>query len=297
MPMPIRILISGASGLIGSALSQTLTASKTSVSRLVRNRASIKPEEIALPPYGSSSQLEDFTSVIHLAGANIAGHRWTSAYKQKIFESRVQTTEHLARLLAGLKNPPKTFLCASAVGIYGNRGDEVLTEDSPPGQGFLAKTCIAWEAAAQPARDAGIRTVHLRFGVVLAPKDGALAKLLPIFRLGLGGRLGTGKQWMGWVSLQDAIRAVLFILENDTLSGPVNVVAPAPVTNAAFTQSLAKALHRPAIVPVPAFALRIALGQMADEGLLASTRVIPSRLQQAGFRFTHPQVDSALSAK
>jgi uncharacterized protein (TIGR01777 family) len=287
----MRILISGASGLIGSALSQALTDSGASVFRLVRNR-----EEMGRPSFGNMSQLEDSTAVIHLAGANVAAHRWTADYKRIIAESRIQTTGWLARQLAGLKNPPKAFLCASAVGIYGNRGNEVLTEDSPPGQGFLAETCVAWEAAAQPARAAGIRTVHLRFGVMLAPGGGALGKILPIFRLGLGGRLGTGKQWTSWVSLKDAVSAILFILDNQTLSGPMNIVAPAPITNAEFTQSLAKTLHRPAIFPVPAFALRIALGEIAEEGLLASARVIPQKLEQAGFRFEHPHLDAALSA-
>jgi uncharacterized protein (TIGR01777 family) len=291
----MRVLISGASGLIGSSLAKELTNKGAAVFRLVRGQ----PEgarEAVLPPQGNPAQFEDFTAVIHLAGASIAAHRWTAAYKREIAESRIQPTAKLAQILAGLKRPPRVFLCASAIGIYGDRGEEVLTEDSPPGTGFLAETCRAWEAAAEPAREAGIRTVHVRFGVVLARKGGALGKMLPVFQHGSGGRLGSGKQWMSWISLQDAISAIAFLIEQETISGPVNVVAPAPVTNAEFTQSLARMLHRPAIFPVPAFALRVALGPMADEGLLASTRVVPQKLQQAGFSFAHPQLDTALSA-
>src|SRR5579884_583551 len=291
----MRVLISGASGLIGSSLARELAYRGAGVFRLVRRRPE-DAREVALPPQGHPAQFEDFTAVIHLAGANIAAHRWTEAYKREIAESRIQPTAKLAHVLAGLKRPPQVFLCASAIGIYGDRGEEVLTEDSPAGTGFLAETCRAWEAAAQPARDAGIRTAHMRFGVVLAPKGGALDKILPVFQLGAGGRLGSGKQWMSWISLQDAISAIAFLMEKETISGPVNVVAPAPVTNAEFTQLLARMLHRPAIFPVPAFALRVALGQMAEEGLLASARVIPQKLQQAGFRFEHPQLADALSA-
>jgi uncharacterized protein (TIGR01777 family) len=187
------------------------------------------------------------------------------------------------------------MLVASAIGIYGNRGDELLDESSAPGSGFMAELCEQWEAAAQPARDAGIRVVHLRFGVVLGP-GGALTRVTPIFRLGLGGPLGSGRQWMSWISLSDAVAAILFALDTPTLTGPVNLTAPNPVTNAEFTRALARRLHRPAIFPVPAFALRIALGQMADEALLASARVLPARLTQAGFQFQHPTVEDALAA-
>jgi hypothetical protein len=242
------------------------------------------------------AQLEDFDVIIHLSGANLASHRWTPAYKREILESRVQTTQALARLLAGLRRPPRIFLCASAVGIYGNRDAEVLTEKSAPGTGYLAETCVAWEASAQPALDAGIRTVHLRFGVVLTPDDGALAKMLPLFRLGLGGKLGSGEQWMSWISLPDVISAVFHIIDAPQLSGPVNMVAPIPVTNAEFTRTLGLALHRPAIVPAPAFALRLAFGEMADEALLASTRAIPAQLAQSGFRFQHAQLALALES-
>jgi uncharacterized protein (TIGR01777 family) len=188
------------------------------------------------------------------------------------------------------------LLVASATGIYGDRHDEFLDELSPPGKGFLADVCRQWEAAAEPAVLADIRVVHLRLGVVMSPGDGALAKMLPLFRLGLGGRLGSGRQWMGWISLQDAVAAILFAMDTPALSGPVNLTAPAPVTNADFTRALARAVHRPAILPAPAFALRLALGEMADEALLASARTIPARLSSAGFGFAHPTIDEALAA-
>jgi uncharacterized protein len=198
--------------------------------------------------------------------------------------------------LASLRQPPSTLVVASATGIYGDQGDEVLDESSAPGSGFLADLCRQWEAAAQPAVDAGIRVVHARFGVVLGPGAGALSKMLPLFRLGLGGRLGSGKQWMSWISLSDVVAAILFILETPSLTGPINVCSQIPVTNSQFTHAVAQAVHRPAILPAPAFALRLALGEMADEALLASARVIPARLNEAGFQFTHPTIDQALSA-
>jgi hypothetical protein len=194
------------------------------------------------------------------------------------------------------RQPPSTLVVASATGIYGDQGDEVLDESSAPGSGFLADLCRQWEAAAQPAVDAGIRVVHARFGVVLGPGAGALSKMLPLFRLGLGGRLGSGKQWMSWISLSDVVAAILFILETPSLTGPINVCSQIPVTNSQFTHALAHAVHRPAILPAPAFALRLVLGEMTDEALLASARVIPAKLNEAGFQFTHPTIDQALSA-
>jgi uncharacterized protein (TIGR01777 family) len=300
-----RILISGASGLIGTALVRAFTANQISVFCLARKPRPDSQHEILWSPLSpraiaDPSQLENFDAVIHLSGANVAAYRWTPAYKKEIVESRVQTTRALSQLLAGLKHPPQTFLCASATGIYGNRGDEILIENSAPGSGFLAETCMRWEAAAQPApdagKDAGIRVVHLRFGVVLAREGGALGKLLPVFRLGLGGRLGSGRQWMSWISLPDLVSAVSHCISTPQLAGPVNMVAPTPVTNAEFTQMLAHAVHRPALFPAPAFALRAALGEMADEGLLASARVIPAQLTQSGFQFRHPQLALALDA-
>ncbi len=300
MNTPSRVLISGASGFIGTALVRVFTVNQISVNRLVRKPKPDSPQEICLSPSSSPaiatpSELENYDAVIHLSGANVA-HRWTPAYKKKIVESRVRTTAALVRLLAGLRNPPKVFLCASAVGIYGNRDDEILTEATAPGTGFLAETCIAWEAAAQPAKNAGIRTAQLRFGVVLSPKDGALAKMLPLFRSGLGGRLSSGRQWMSWITLPDLLRAVLYLVTASEVSGPVNIVAPTPVTNAEFARTLARALHRPAILPVPAFALRAIFGEMADETLLSSIRVIPEKLTQAGFRFQHPDLAPALES-
>lgn len=300
MTTPARILLSGASGLIGTAVAHHCMAQQISAMRLVRKPPqrtgeiswSPRSEEVIAAPV----QLEGFDAVIHLSGANVAGHRWTAAYKQEIVESRVKTTQTLARLLAGLVKPPQVFLCASATGVYGDRGDEILTEDSSPGSGFLAETCIAWEAASQPACAAGIRVVHLRFGVVLAPQGGALAKMMPAFRLGLAGRLASGKQWISWISLSDAVRAVFHIINTPNLVGPVNLVAPIPVTNADFTRTLARTLHRPAIFPAPAFALRLVLGEMAEETVLASSRVIPAKLAQSSFRFEHAQLAFSLES-
>jgi hypothetical protein len=210
--------------------------------------------------------------------------------------SRVESTRTLATTLANLRRPPKALLVASATGIYGSRGDEILDESSEPGGGFLADLCREWEAAARPAVEAGIRVVNLRFGVVLGPGPGALAKMLPLFRLGLGGRLGSGRQWMSWISLTDAVAAILFLMDTPALAGPVNLTAPYPVTNAEFTRALAHAIHRPDLLPAPAFALRLALGAMADEALLASARAVPSKLTNAGFSFTHSTLDVALAA-
>jgi uncharacterized protein (TIGR01777 family) len=294
-----KILISGASGLIGTSLIRASGANQISLTRLVRKSRPESQQEICWSPQSSpamadAAQLEGFDAVIHLSGANIGAHRWTAAYKREIVESRVQSTHALAQLLAGLKNPPRAFLCASATGIYGNRGDEILTESSAPGSGFLAETCVQWEAAAQPAKDAGIRVVHLRFGAGLSLEGGALAKLLPIFRMGLGGKLGSGKQWMSWMSLPDVVSAIFHIIQEAQLSGPVNMVSPILVTNAEFTRTLANVLHRPAIFPVPAFALRIVVGEMADEAVLASTRVLPARLAETGFHFQHARLALAL---
>jgi uncharacterized protein (TIGR01777 family) len=296
-----KILISGASGLIGTSLIRASGANQISLTRLVRKSRPESQQEICWSPQSSpamadAAQLEGFDAVIHLSGANIGAHRWTAAYKREIVESRVQSTHALAQLLAGLKNPPRAFLCASATGIYGNRGDEILTESSAPGSGFLAETCVQWEAAAQPAKDAGIRVVHLRFGAGLSLEGGALAKLLPIFRMGLGGKLGSGKQWMSWMSLPDVVSAIFHIIQEAQLSGPVNMVSPILVTNAEFTRTLANVLHRPAIFTVPAFALRIVVGEMADEAVLASTRVLPARLAETGFHFQHARLALALES-
>jgi len=283
--------------MLGGALRQALAARNVQVLQLVRRTAAV-PAELewgpARPePLAGLDALEGLTAAIHLSGANVTGHRWSRAYKREMTASRVHSTRALATALAGLKRPPKTLLVASAVGIYGDRGDEMLDEASAPGSGFLAGLCQQWEAAAQPALAAGIRVVHLRLGVVLA-RGGALARIASIFRLGLGGRLGSGRQWMSWISLDDALAAILFALETPALAGPVNLTAPNPVTNAEFTGTLARQLHRPALLPAPAFALRLALGQMADEALLASARAFPARLTAAGFEFNHPTLQQAL---
>ena len=219
---------------------------------------------------------------------------WTRRQKALIRDSRVRGTRFLAESLARLSKPPKAFLCASAIGFYGHRGGETLTEESPAGKGFLPEVGQQWEEACRPAAQAGMRVVNLRFGIVMSPKGGALQKMLPPFRFGLGGRLGDGKQWMSWISLPDAAGAIAHALANESLRGPVNVVSPNPVTNLHFTQALGRTLRRPAVFPVPAFAVRLLFGEMADEALLASTRVEPKKLKSTGYRFRHPELEPAL---
>lgn len=284
--------------MIGTALRTALDRHNHEVLQLVR-RAPGKDELQWNPGHGSpfpnSHALEEFDVAIHLSGASVAGRRWTEAYKREMAASRIDSTRTLATALAALDRPPQALLVASAIGIYGDRGDAVLDEDSAPGAGILPDLCRAWEAASAPAAQAGIRVVHLRFGVVLG-RDGALAQMLPMFRLGLGGRLGSGSQWMSWIGLPDAVAAILFAAADPGLAGAVNVVAPHPVTNRDFTRILAARLHRPAILPAPAFALRLAFGQMADEALLASARVLPQKLNRAGFAFAEPSLEQALAA-
>jgi len=286
--------------MLGTALRHSLDLRNIKILQLVRHPPS-SPAELswnpnAPAPIPDTKPLEGLTAAIHLSGANVAEHRWTADFKKQMVSSRVDSTHALATMLAGLRQPPKALLVASAIGIYGNREDEILDEKSNPGTGFLADLCKQWEAAAQPAVDAGIRVVHLRFGVVLARQGGALAKMLPIFRLGLGGPIASGRQWISWISLPDVVSAILFALDHTDLSGAVNLTAPAPVTNRDYTKALARAVHRPAILPAPAFALRLALGEMADEALLSSARAVPAKLQAASFQFAHPTIDSALAA-
>ena len=299
-PWQSPILVSGSSGLIGTSLLRSFSADRIQAIRLVREKSD-RPDAIqwnpdSAEPVDDLSRLENAGAAIHLSGANLSSHRWTASYKREIMESRVQTTRTLVNLLKRLKNPPQSLLCASAVGIYGDRGNEVLTEKSAPGQGFLADTCHAWEAEADRAAEAGLRVVHLRFGVVLSSDDGAFKQMLPVFRAGLGGRLGSGRQWMSWIALSDLVRAILHILRTDAVEGPVNLVAPIPVTNQDFTRALGRALHRPTVLPVPSFALRAAFGEMADAALLASTRAIPERLAASGFRFELPEINAALQS-
>jgi len=286
--------------MLGSALRQTLSARNLPVLQLVRREPTtagqLQWNLATSPAFAVPESLEGLAAAIHLSGASVGAHRWTRAYKREMAASRVDSTRALAATLAGLREPPQVLLVASAIGFYGSRGEELLDEASAPGSGFLAEVCQQWEAAAQPAADAGVRVVNLRFGVVFGPGPGALARMAPIFRLGLGGRLGSGRQWMSWISLTDALAAILFALDSPTVNGPVNLTAPRPVRNAEFTQALARELHRPAILPAPAFALRLALGEMADETLLVSSRVYPSKRIEAGFRFTHPTITRALAA-
>ncbi len=238
-----------------------------------------------------------FDGVVHLAGAGIGDRRWTAGRKAEILESRVRSTGLLVRSLLDLPSRPEVLVGASAVGFYGDRGDEALTEDAPRGRGFLADVCAAWEGAAAPGRDAGIRTVHLRSGIVLCAQGGALARQLTLFRLGLGGPLGSGRQYRSWITLDDEVAVILRCLEDRSLAGPVNAASPSPVTDRAFARALGSALHRPAVARVPASALRLALGgEMADELILTSQRVIPAALSSAGFAFRHPELPAALDA-
>jgi hypothetical protein len=234
--------------------------------------------------------------VVHLAGENIASGRWNAARKARIRDSRVEGTALLARTLAELENPPSVLVCASAIGYYGDRGDEVLTEDSIPADDFLGTVCREWEAASAPAAEAGIRVVSLRFGVILARSGGALAKMLTPFKMGAGGKVGSGQQFMSWISLDDAVRTIDHAIATSDLSGPVNAVSPNPVTNAEFTRALGGELRRPTVLPMPAFAARLAFGEMADALLLASARVQPKRLVESGFEFRHPEIAPALRA-
>ena len=280
-----RVLMTGASGLIGSALQPSLEQSGAQVVQLTRRPAK-SPAQISWNPRAplAPETVAGFDAVIHLAGETVVG-RWTAEKKREIRESRVSGTQHLATALAECKSKPRAFLCASAVGFYGNRGDEVLTEDSPDGTGFAAELGRDWEAASRIAANAGIRTVNLRIGVVLTSRGGALGKMLTPFKLGLGGRIGSGRQWWSWIHIDDIVGAVHHLLRTESVSGPVNLVAPNPVTNREFTRELAGVLHRPALAPLPEFMARIALGEMATELMCSSQRVMPRKLQESGYSF------------
>jgi uncharacterized protein (TIGR01777 family) len=291
----MKIVISGASGLIGTPLVAHLRNKGHEVVRLVR-RAASNGEAFWDPRAGvlDPAVLEGVDAVIHLSGAGIGDKRWTDAYKREVLESRTSSTALLARTIAGLARKPRVFLSGSAIGIYGDRADESLTESSTHGTGFLADVCGQWEQAAAPARDVGVRTVFLRTGIVLSPRGGALKKLLAVFKVGLGGRFGSGKQWQSWISLDDEIAAIEFLLDS-TVSGPVNLTAPNPVTNAEFTRVLAGVLRRPAILPIPSFGPKILLGSaLADALLFTGQRVLPGVLNTNGFVFAHPTLESAL---
>lgn len=291
------ITITGSTGLVGTALVETLEDHGHLVRRLVRHAVKDHEREIHWDPAAGqidAAELNGIDAVVHLAGENIAGQRWTKDFKRRIVESRTRGTRLLAEALAGLELKPTVMVSASATGFYGNRGDEVVDELSPSGNGFLAEVCREWEAAARPAQDAGIRLVQLRIGPVLSPNGGALQKMLLPFKMGLGGVIGSGRQYFSWITLDDLVSAILFALETESLVGPVNAVTPDSVTNREFTKTLGRVLGRPTIFPMPAFAARLAFGEMANEMLIGGVHVAPHELIAANFKFAHPALEPAL---
>ncbi len=295
----MKILVTGASGLVGGGLVRGLERDGHAVSRLVR-RPPKGQDEIEWDPGAGRldpAALGGFDVVVHLAGENIAGGRWSDARKARIRDSRVDGTRLLAERLLAADPRPRAFVGASAIGYYGDRGDTVCDESTPPGDGFLPDVCVAWEEAARPLADASVRVAHLRIGIVLSAEGGALKAMLLPFRLGLAGRLGPGTQWMSWIGYDDLIAAFRFVIERDDARGAYNAVSPSPVTNAEYTKTLGRVLGRPTILPAPAFLVRVALGEMADALLLASTRVVPRRLTDAGFTFERPALEAALRAE
>jgi uncharacterized protein (TIGR01777 family) len=293
----MKILVSGSHGLVGRSLVRSLTAEGHEVIRLVRRDRSFGSPEVEWHPNQGlidAEHLEGLDAVVHLAGESIASERWTAEKKQKIRDSRVKGTELLSGSLGRLSRPPTTFVCASAIGYYGDRGNEVLTEKSAPGSDFLAEVCVEWEKSTAPAAEKGIRVVNARFGIILAADGGALAKMLPPFRMGIGGRIGSGNQWMSWIALDDVVEGIRFGLATEAVRGPVNFVAPEPVTNSEFTKTLGRVLSRPTWFPIPAFGVRLAFGEMADALLLSSQRVQPEELLDSGYSFKHRQLEGAL---
>ena len=291
----MKILVTGASGLLGSALVPFLAGAGNEVARL--GRTAPRAADLRWDPEAGvleSDALEGFDAVVHLAGENIATGRWTAENKRRIKDSRVKGTSLLATTLAALERPPRVLVSASAIGFYGDRGDEELTEGSPAGAGFLSEVCCEWEAATEPAEGKGIRVAHARLGVVLTKDGGALAKMLTPFGLGVGGIIGNGRQYMSWITLDDTVAAVGHLLATEAASGPVNVVTPAAVTNHEFTKTLGRVLRRPTLFPMPGFAARLAFGEMADALLLASTRVKPNRLLDSGYAFRHGTLEEGL---
>ena len=291
----MKVAVSGASGLIGSALVPALEAAGHDVLRLVRREAA-EPNEVAWSPAEGridTAALADVDAFVNLSGANI-GRRWTERRKAEILESRVDSTSLLARTAVGLDPPAAALVSSGGVGTYGDRGDDVLTEESTLGSGFLADVGRAWEAAAEPARQAGVRVVSFRQGIVLTSRGGALERMLTPFRLGLGGRLGSGRQWWSWVALEDSVAGFRFALESE-LSGAVNLSSPNPATNAQFVKAFGRALHRPAVIPAPAFAVKAAFGEMGESALLEGQRVLPAKLLAAGFELRYPDLDAALA--
>lgn len=290
------VVVTGSSGLIGTALKGALEQAGHRMVPMTRSQG--PGDGLHWDPDGGkidAGGLEGVGAVVHLAGEGIGNKRWNDEHKARVKDSRVKGTALLAQTLATLGNPPKVLVSGSAVGYYGNRGDEVLTESSRPGNDFLAEVCTAWEAATAPAKDAGIRVAHIRTGIVLSGRGGALPKMLLPFKFGIGGKLGSGRQWMSWISLADEVAAILHLLGNDDLAGAFNLTAPNPVTNADMTKAIGTALHRPTVIPAPAFALKAALGpEMAEELLLVSQRALPTRLLDSGFTFAHPELADAL---
>lgn len=291
------IAVTGSTGLVGTPLVAALEADGHQVRRLVRREVRDPEREIRWDPTAGQIDAEALAgveTVVHLAGESIAAHRWTEEFKSKVRDSRVHGTRLLCDTLAQLEHRPRVLCSASAIGYYGDRGEEAVDESSPPGRGFLADVCQQWEAATAPARDAGIRVVNLRIGVVLSPQGGALAKMLPPFKMGMGGVIGSGRQFISWVELDDLVSVIRFALTNVSLSGPVNATSPQAVTNQEFTKTLGHVLGRPTLFPMPAFAAKLAFGEMADEMLLGGARVEPSALSAAGFQFAYPDLEPAL---
>jgi uncharacterized protein (TIGR01777 family) len=292
-----RIAVAGASGLIGSALVRSLVADGHEVVRLVR-RAARGEDEVCWDPEGryvDAAGLTGCDAVVNLAGAGVGDHRWTDAYKRTIRDSRVLGTAALAEAVASLPRPPRVFVSGSAIGFYGETGDRVVDEEAPPGDGFLPSLCVEWEAAAAPAQEAGVRTVFVRTGLVVARGGGAWGRLFPLFQAGLGGRMGDGRQYWSFVSLHDEVAAIRHLIDTDGLSGPFNLTAPEPLTNREVTAAMGRVLHRPTLFSVPAPVLRLALGEMAGD-VLGSARVVPKRLLESGFSFAFPGIEEALRA-
>ncbi|KOV70996.1 TIGR01777 family oxidoreductase [Streptomyces sp. MMG1121] len=297
MEQRMRIAVAGASGLIGSALARSLAADGHEVVRLVR-RAAAGPREVRWDPgeqYVDAAGLTGCTAVVALAGAGIGDRRWTPAYKRLIRDSRVLGTAALAEAVAALPEPPRVFVSGSAIGFYGDTGDRAVDEEAPPGDGFLPALCVEWEEAAAPAQEAGVRTVFARTGLVVARGGGAWGRLFPLFRAGLGGRLGDGRQYWSYIALHDEVAAIRHLIDTEALSGPVNLTAPRPLTNREITAAMARVLRRPALFPVPAPVLRAALGELAGD-VLGSQRVVPKRLLESGFRFAFPDIEEAIRA-
>jgi len=296
------ILVTGASGLIGRHLVASLEGKGQRVIRAVRGEVRDSSREVSWDPKQRQIDRDNLArfspsgidAVVHLAGANVAGKRWSAAYKQLLLDSRVEGTALISETITSLEPKPKVLACASAIGYYGDRGDKLLDESSSSGGEFLPELCMQWERACQPARDAGVRVANMRIGVVLSPEGGALSKMLTPFKLGGGGIVGNGRQYFSWISLDDVVRAIEHVLMRDQLAGPVNLVAPSPVTNRELTKTLGKVLKRPTIVPMPAFAARLVLGEMGEALLLASTRVAPTALVESGYEFLHTDLESAL---